>query len=742
MNGQDDRCQAQKATVANLQAEIATLEQSLGDLADEGINPDPVLNEIKRLRLQLHGALHALAECLAQPITPPPSAPKSNLSVPAVEPTQAIQIVTADRGYDNYKDVPMIAGKTTVIRVYLYNAADPTLPSIRTVTGRLSVVPFDPAERPHSSWLILPYNGPIIPPGPHDSFNRDNPNYSLNFRLPTEACAGIVDTVIAVWDPASTSNPVEVSGPRLIFLDAAPLKVRLVRIAYKNAARRLDVPAPTLADFLTMAERTIKMYPVPGLEIVRESEALATGDFTDWSEMIALLQRLHQAEDPPSDVAYVGVTPSAPANQTGDGGFTIGNDGYSVAAFEVGNELAMAHEIGHILGRIHTACAFPLCGNPGMTDPTYPTYPGLPMGSIGEFGFDVMQNVTFDPARTTDFMSYCCGNPQWVSLYGYGLFFEYFRGLSGGAPPWGYGPVAAADAQGEALNTETETCRLRVRIYRDGSLDLPAFSFHAPSAPRQALGPPTPYFVELHDSRGRPLEAQRLRMGTSTASLDDAYLDFDIGIAWHEDAARVVFKHNQQVIGEIDVGNTVPLTVTAPRANEKVAGEYRLTWQAKGARKLAYVVRFSADDGATWRALGTDLQTKELVVDFNELAGGDSCRFEVWATTGVRTTKARSDAFVVSRKNPAAVIAAPREGQVFLPGDPVVMLGAGLAEGGSSITPDGLTWSSNLNGHLGTGAYLAVNHLDVGAHDITFSVADDDGKRSVGSVGIRIVKST
>jgi hypothetical protein len=733
MNGTGGRCVAIKEAIAALQSEIDALEQSLPGLADDGIKIDPVVAEIKRLRLQLQGEIRSLAQCLAMPPVPTPQ-PTSNLSVATVEPTQAIQYLHADLPYDNYKDVPMVAGKATVLRVYLYQAGHPGLPPIGSVSGKLTIVPFIGQIALTAEDPISPYNGPISAPGPGGQFDRGSKDYSLNFRIPGDLCHGMVDTVITVFDTAHPSNQVEAPGPRLIFLDTAPLKVRLVRIRYHNAARQLDVNAATLSDVMQMSRITLRTYPVPSLQIVRESEELYTGDFTSYSEIMDILKRLRQAEGLPDDVAYIAITPSTPANQTGSGGFTLGNGGYPVSTVQVGDGLAMAHELGHQFGRVHAPCAFALCGNPGPTDPNYPKYLGLPMGSIGEFGFDIIDSTVFDPANTTDFMSYCCADPQWVSLYGYDLFYSFFRARSGARP--------ATAGYGEARNAPIELLFLSFRIFRDGRIDLPSTSFHSQGFSTRMTGLPTPYFVELHDSGGRILEAQRLYMATYHPSLDDAALDFFVGIPWKEDVSRVVFKNEGNQIAEIPITDgAIEVTITSSLGGQTLSGEQRIAWNAEGEHSAAYLVRYSHDNGVNWVALATSLDAAELVVDFDRLPGGDHCIIQVWVSNGVRTFVATSDIFHVPVKSPVPTIAVPQDNDIFVQGESVELLGIGCIQGGESVPSEALTWTSSMNGLLGRGTSLAVHRLAIGYHQITLTVADKVGRNSTTSIGIHVRRS-
>jgi hypothetical protein len=199
------------------------------------------------------------------------------------------------------------------------------------------------------------------------------------------------------------------------------LKIRLVRIRYQNAARNLNIAAPSLANFWTTAAYVLRTYPVPGIILTAESEALYDGDFTNISPgaagipgargttgtIFTILDRLVAAENPDASVRYLALTPGPPSNQSGFSGWAVGR----LTISDVFNGPTMAQEFAHTFGRAHGPC-----GGPPGVDGCFPAYGNQPAGRIGEIGFDYVTSTVFD-TNTVDFMTYCAS--PWVSPYTY-----------------------------------------------------------------------------------------------------------------------------------------------------------------------------------------------------------------------------------------------------------------------------------------------------------------------------------
>jgi serine protease len=93
----------------------------------------------------------------------------------------------------------------------------------------------------------------------------------------------------------------------------------------------------------------------------------------------------------------------------------------------------------------------------------------------------------------------------------------------------------------------------------------------------------------------------------------------------------------------------------------------------------------------------------------------------------------------VGGKPLVAHILTPLDGSVFMPGKPVVLAGTGTDLEDGPLTLDSLfTWSSSLEGDLGTGRELRFDRLLPGWHEITLQVADSEGFVSSDSVSILV----
>lgn len=341
----------------------------------------------------------------------------SNLSITGVEHNQAIQFFRsrldpATARPDN--SIGLIAGKNTVLRVYVDTQGDPTRPTIASVSGILEIrLPGSNTWNP-----VTRLNGPI-PPKRDSAINRLNADDTLNFFIPGAFSTGTVDFRVRVFDAAHRDQPGFTSGRvqgTLEFVDMAPLRVRGVGVHYTGMG--LDIPAPDIQALQSTLSFVRKNYPVGRVVITGFDVIDYNGDFTDksgdgcGSGWGGLLRRLREMQGDSDDV-YYGLVPARVPTEWGGCG---GGDG-RVAAGMVGSGVIAAHEIAHAFRRRHAPCPPPgQKGSPARIDENYPTYDALPSGSIGEFGIDD-SGVVKDPASTRDFMSYC--SPRWISPYTY-----------------------------------------------------------------------------------------------------------------------------------------------------------------------------------------------------------------------------------------------------------------------------------------------------------------------------------
>jgi hypothetical protein len=656
----------------------------------------------------------------------------SNLSITGVEYNQAIQFFRsqldpATARTDNF--IGLIAGKSTVLRVYVDTQNDPTRPTIADISGRLEVRIVGTA-----AWqTINPLNGPIAPKR-DAAIRRSNADDTLNFLIPGPFSSAQLEYRVRVFDSAHPDEPGYTSGrvqDTLTFTQAVPLRVRGVGVHYTGMS--LNIPAPTVVDLRNTLSFVQKTYPVGQVFLTGMDVIDYDGDFTDmsgdgcgegWGGLLEILRDM-QGD---SDDIYYGLVPSGvPLGWGGCGG----GDG-QVAAGPVGAGATAAQEIAHAFDRDHAPC-----GGAENTDPNYPVYDALPTGSIGEFGIDDSGAVQ-DPSTTFDFMSYC--GPTWISPYTYESLQQNF-------PPLARRAFRAFNQTAQEPPTKpTELLFLSFSIYRGGRVEVNP-SFHYPSLfPRASQGRRTPYAIELRDCHDRVLHALRVLLSDPHKNLDSAKLQFFKRIPFHPDTARVVFTCGDEgecqpkLLSVVDVPGKAPrVAISYPKGGGQLSGQVKVTWEAQfPVKPLTYMVRYSNDGGASWRTISPKLKESEYVVDLDRLPGGQACLFQVLASEGIRTGTAISGTFQVSNHDVEVDIVSPKPGTVFEPGETILLSGEAFAPHTGSLTDSQLHWQSDVDGDLGPGHEVQIRTLRSGVHNISLNVTDAYGAKAVASTRIEV----
>ncbi len=92
---------------------------------------------------------------------------------------------------------------------------------------------------------------------------------------------------------------------------------------------------------------------------------------------------------------------------------------------------------------------------------------------------------------------------------------------------------------------------------------------------------------------------------------------------------------------------------------------------------------------------------------------------------------------VNANADPVVTITSPTTGSVFTATDPVSFAGSATDAEDGDVTAD-LSWSSDLDGALGTGGSFSLTTLSVGTHVITASVTDSHGGTDSTSVSVTV----
>lgn len=706
-----DPCKDLADQVNELRANYLALRLELAQAPPD--ERGPLAREIFQALRLWQSARLALLQCR----TPPP-----NVILDGVEVTQAIQYLHSPlvpcpdfpgpSGDCPDNGVPLVAGKATIVRVYAGTSGKPSVP-IDKLTAILET-----RQAGSSTWNLplAPYNVESVAAIQASAIDRGDPDQTLNFRLQADQCQGTVEYRLSVFEPLHSGDPdySAVTTGTMEFTNTRPLRLRVVRIRYQNAARGMNVPAPTTTDFWKTASYVQKTFPVASIEVVADSEELYDGDFTSYFESVPsaqgttgavfhILYRLLLAENQPSDVLYFALVPGSPANQTAAGwaiGVAAGR--MSIATTLMGS--TMAQEVAH-------NCGFPNhapCGEPPSPDPSYPVYGSYFSGSIGEYGFDNTDNAVFKPTDYADFMSYC--TPAWISPYTHKGLLKNFD--------------ASARVQPAAFG---DYLQLRLTIQANGACVVEGPAFHLRRSILEPVGRATPYVLELHGKREEILEAIPLLDGDFDERPGESPVTFSIAIPWHEATARLVVMEGDKTLHDISVEPNPPkVRLVTPANGGSLNGKIQITWTGDRHRPMNYLLRYSHDGGNTWRVVATRLASAEQLIDFDSLPGGPQCVLQLLASSGVRTAEATSPPFSVDIKPSQVLIISPEDGAKFGPKDTVKLYGAVMSIQNDASAQD-LKWTSSIDGLLGFGPQLCADRISAGVHRITLSLRTQSG---------------
>lgn len=176
------------------------------------------------------------------------------------------------------------------------------------------------------------------------------------------------------------------------------------------------------------------------------------------------------------------------------------------------------------------------------------------------------------------------------------------------------------------------------------------------------------------------------------------------------------------------------MTITTTKLKASKTDPVKLEWTAgcQHEEKMNYMVRYSNDDGKTWLPIAIGLEDNHCEVAFDQLPGGIDCKLQVIASTILQSSTVETDSFAVEKKKRIAMIS-PIENSTTKDqnnsSDKVELAGVVYSPDYGCAKDEEMNWSSSIQGHLGTGSYLAAINLMPGEHII--SLVGPDGEKGV-----------
>jgi hypothetical protein len=587
-----------------------------------------------------------LLERIAADAAPEGAAGPAQAVVDGVEVVQAVQ--------DHLNSVPLVAGKRTVVRVYLSYPAGPA-----SVRGVLRV-----ARSASGPWLGIAPTGPaqLDPARSGASLaalasRREDLAFSLNFVLPASmAAAGQTWLSLASVRTQAGYLPL---APRqatsVSFLAAAPLRVHIARIRYSQGGSTAT-HLPSALDIDLIRSWLRRAYPVAQVVFTTTTIDAPHDAPFDAAEINAALIALRAA-----DVAagtdrrthYYGLVddeggfmrglasgiPSGPSPGTVASGPT-GTSTFGWDADGSYGDWYTGHELGHTFGRRHAE----FCGAGGGGP--FPFANGQLSDADGRYvGLDVGDPLLAVPMRALpgtdwhDVMSYC--DNQWLSSFTYDGIRQRLAAedaLGAGGPP-GEASAGPGDAMGgiqvvAAANLTRST----------GTLTAVMPTASPPSPPDDESGRP-PIAIVLLDAAGESLAEHPARFQPSACEEpdDDVTGTIDAVLDAPPGARRVELRLGDAVLDAREIGGPAAPPggpgAGAPAGLRRTDGgagdEVVVEWDAPGPSPgRRYLVQASADGGATWRTVGLDLAEPLVRIEADDFPGEDALDVRVIATSG------------------------------------------------------------------------------------------------------------
>ncbi len=598
--------------------------------------------------------------------------------VPGLKPTIEVVQVTQTIG----NDVPLIAGRQTLVRVYpRQQFALSNL--VQGVDATISAVRLDPdGTSTPLSGEVRTLNAKIAAAETPD---RNQLNSSLNFALPQEWSDfqhTIEITAELKVPPERPDNPKYANShpPALATFRSYWSGDRPYRIGYFSLCWMSRTPNRCPTNAISYGTSMLKrVYPIPVRVFSHEGNGVQYYELPfappAWAALLtdknpkkanALKEQLlqwvqHQLDgflDPPDQIVAWLPFEAAKAGAVNDDGVLGDSDppylgGKGRASWIIdynvlSNNVNLAHEIGHNLGLRHALPRRPEdrtppagCGVAASSKPDFP-YSNITIQDPGIAA--LLLPAQLIPNTFFDLMAYCPPAQTWISPFHYlqafdGLANAYNRSVFGTS-----GTVLPRKTAGRTTDA-SDYQLITGSAMQDGSagqLDPP---YRASSIrPGGSSDPDGSHCIRFTGDSGTLSDFcfTPSFISGEEQPLDQGYFAWKIPYMAGTTGISLVLKSGggEHVLTSATSAGAPSISIQTPQPGDALSGKQTITWTASdpGGAKLTYRVQVSNDGGLAWYPLSNNLQDSQFAFDTSLLLGGAQTYLRVVAMNGVDST--------------------------------------------------------------------------------------------------------
>ena len=318
-------------------------------------------------------------------------------------------------------------------------------------------------------------------------------------------------------------------------------------------------------------------------------------------------------------------------------------------------------------------------------------------------------------------MSYC--QPIWVSAYHYNKMLQVLAQ-----------PVTAA-MQAPAMASGLLIAGSILSDTVSGQLSA---SVPISTTQTEAAGGVGAYRVDLRDANGVVQYSHAFTPVAIDTHIDTPNYGFSFVAPLIGNLGRIELWKENTLIAE-QIAALVPPDLTASLVDAPNA--FMINWQAASpdGAPVTVALRYSADNGLSWRVLALNLTGGIFTIDKRNPPGGSNGQLEVIAGN---TTKTRTVAFpvgAIANKAPVVSIAGSAVVQQYK-NQPLFLQAAALDIEDGYLQDNRLVWTAANGPVLGVGEILSLPAgLPLGTHTLTLTATDSGGAPAVDTVQVTVI---